>query len=293
MKIKKFEGIITATTSISQSGDGKTGASVCLPRQMQYIEQKDNFIELPFIAGNSIRGYLRRLIMRDFCDQLDWKFTQLDTFHAFFDGGALQSMEGENGILNLDLRKKILELIPPIRLFGFSLGNQQVGSIMQVNPGIICCSENRFRIPEKYHEKCKYEHFLFIDNQFFTRKDESGNAGLQKNDDDPTIQMKVDLEVYIPGTMFYHKFTLIDPSEIEESCFGRMINLWKEKSSIGGKASVGFGSIKLDYVDIPESKRYLEFLASKKEDIKKLLDEMQNLFIKKKKVKGENKQVES
>lgn len=281
MKSNNFQGIITALSPIHQSGDEKTGASVCLPRQIQYVEDDDEFVELPFISGNSIRGYLRRLTMKDLCDLLDFKFTQMDVFHSFFDGGALQTMGNTQGMLDLELREKLIS-IPPIHIFGFSIGNQQITSIMQIDQALMCCNENKFRIPEIFHAKCIHDHSQFIDHAFFTRKDESGGSGIQKQTTDQTIQMKVDMETYIPGTMFYHKFSFDDATDLELSCFARMMEIWNERSSIGGKRSTGYGSLKLNYDDIPKTDLYLAYIKNNREKIIKTIEDLQDMFTKNK-----------
>jgi hypothetical protein len=291
MRKIKNEGIIEAISPITQSGDAKTGASVLLPRQRQSIEDTDEFTELPFISGNSIRGILRRLIMNDLCELIDFKFTQIDVFHSFMDGGKLQQMGSSQGSIDLDLRTKLKE-IPPVHLFGFSVGNQQIPSILKVGHALICCSENKFRIPEKYRRLCNNEHYNFLDHLFFTRKDEIDNSGIEKEEGGDPVQMKVDIEVYIPGTKFYHYFEIVNPSDIEVSCFGRLIEVWNQGPTIGGKSSSGYGSIALKYEDIPDSKKYIDFILENKTKIKTLLETIQQSFIKSKKKKTTKKSKE-
>jgi len=279
MKNTKVEGIITALSPIFHGGNEKTGASQLLRRQKFFVDGESK--ELPIISGNAVRGYTRRLVMDDFLTRLDFKITNISLYHALFSGGVLEQVSGDGGKLNIDLRRKIRSYLPPVAVYGTSYGNQILPGKMRVYELFPICLETKDLLPENISSLCTHDIYTFLDHSFFTRKEQAGTAGLEKKDDDPTVQMKVDLEVFIPGTKFFHGFSLENPKFLEESLLGHIITLWTNFPYIGGRSSSGFGHIKLSYNDIPDNVPYLTFLEENKEQITAVLTELNKGFKKK------------
>jgi len=87
--------------------------------------------------------------------------------------------------------------------------------------------------------------------------------------------MKVDYECFVPGTKFYHRFVLQLPDQLQLSCFGRILDLFEAMPYIGGRSSSGDGKVMLNYKNKPDASLYLEFVQEKKDDIVKLLKELE------------------
>lgn len=275
MNSYKLEGIVTALSPVTQTGDQKTGATSMLPYKDVWY-QGDN-VQVPYISGNSIRGRLRRLVMADLCDVLGFSFKNEHVWHAFFGGGQLQSI-GPAGVIDLKFRKDITGLIPPVALWGFSLGNQVLESKMIVQDMDVLCEEMREYMPARFQGTCTESFHRFVSESMFTRKDDKQD-GTRKDDDSPAIQMKVGVQVLIPGTRFYHGFILRRyPSPVEVACLHHAIRLWNELPTIGGKSSTGFGRLKLDYeVDVNDA-IYLEHLVTRKDEIIAFLSKLDSDF---------------
>lgn len=279
MKNIKVEGIITALSPIFHGGNEKTGASQLLRRQKFFVDGEAK--ELPIISGNAVRGYTRRLVMADFLTTVNFKITNISLYHALFSGGVLEQVSGEGGKLNIDLRRKIRTYLPPVAVYGTSYGNQIFSGKMRVYELFPICLETKDLLPENISSLCTHDIYTFLDHSFFTRKEQAGTAGLEKKDEDPTVQMKVDLEVFVPGTKFFHGFSLENPNSVEESLLGHIIALWTNFSYIGGRSSSGFGHIKLSYNNVPDNSPYLTFLEENKEQIIAVLTELNEGFKKK------------
>lgn len=270
--IYRNEGIITAISSIVQSGTQKTGAFQTLP--MKNIFYNGQSIEIPYISGNSIRGRLRRIIMRDMTELLGYKFKNDFLWHAFFGGGQLQSVNSSQGMLDVKLKTELIEHFPAVGLLGFSLLNQMIESKLVVSDMDICCIENKDFIPAKYEKDCQNTFHEYLGTTFFTRKDDRNN-GKQKDENSQAIQMKVEIQVIVPGTRFYHEFIVRhSPTPLEIACFNRMLKLWNNEANIGGKTSTGFGRLKLNYTNEFDDKDYLEYIEKNKEKLIKYLDNL-------------------
>jgi len=271
----KIDGVITALSSITQTGDQKTGASTMLP--VKDVWDGDDTVQVPYISGNSVRGRLRRLIMGDFCDLINYTFTNEHVWHAFFGGGQLQAV-GPSGIVDVGMRKEITALIPPVAVWGFSLGNQVLESKLVVFDMDVLCEEMKAYIPQKYASLCTSSFNQCISSVMFTRRDDRQN-GKVKDDEGAAIQMKVELQVLVTGTRFYHGFILRrDPSPVDIACLHRAIKLWQDVPDIGGKSATGFGRISLGYEGAIDDAPYLAFIAENKDNIKAYLERLETSF---------------
>ena len=264
METVEIGGLLRAVTPIHHGGDEKTGNQAGL-RRIKYIVDGD-IVEVPFIDGNSIRGVLRRLVMSDMVKRLGYDDLNVKLYHTLFSGGMLESIgSSEQGQVNLELRKKIRENIIPVSILGCSIGNQILSGKLHVGKCLPACKELNTFIPPQ--EKNGLHHFL--DWTFNTRKDDM-------HDSDESVQMKYEFEVFVPGTVFYHWFDLVDMTDLEKSCFKHMMVLWEKNPYVGGKIATGQGKIEMKYSfpkDIGPDK-YVEFLKTNKDKIVGVLDEL-------------------
>lgn len=265
MKTIRVEGIIQAISPIHHGGDEKTGSETMLRRMKYYVG--DKIIEIPYISGNAIRGYLRRLVMQDFLERLSYKVRNLKLYHALFSGGVLETVDTGAGVIDLELLRAIRKYLVPISVFGFAYRNQIVEGKLIVGHALPICRELNEYLPHK-SDKSFYE---FLDWEFATRKEE---IKADKKSDEPKVQMLYRYEVFIPGTRFYHHFVLLDMNNVEESFFTHMLKLWSERSFIAGRSSAGCGEIILHYdtseLNGPET--YIDFINRNRDEIIGILE---------------------
>jgi len=269
----EIEGTVTALTLIFHGGDEKTGSTPVLRTIMVYVDNIGE-VPIPYISGNGIRGKLRRMMMKDFIDSVDYEIQNVKLHHVLFSGGMLESTEETYGSIDLELRKKVRELMPPVALFGCAIGNQMIQGILTVEHMWPICLEYSAYLPEKYwsDRRAKRPIRTFTDQSFITRRDD---LRAERAEDEQAVQMKVDYECFVPGTKFYHRFILQIPDELQKSCFGRIMDLFAMMPYIGGRGSGGDGKVMLSYDNIPSADLYMEFLAEKKDEIRQLLQELE------------------
>lgn len=259
MKTETIEGNIRALTPLHHGSDESTGSRSTLRRMKYLVEGK--MMEVPVISGNSIRGILRRMIMRDMLEQLDYKkLSSLKTYHMLFAGGTLESVSSESGNINLGMRKQMRESLPPLSLFGSAIGNQMIEGKMKCAYAIPVCKELIPYLPE-CNSPCISSYEQLTDD-FTTRRDDLHG---ERAEDDNAHQMIVNFEVFAPGTEFYHKFVLIDCTDVESAVLGRALDLWKSQPYIGGKSNIGLGEVHLNYPDVPNPMPYKEFINDNKD----------------------------
>ncbi len=273
--LKRIQGVITAVLPVHHGGNENTGAIRTLNRLKTYTANGD-IAEIPYLSGNGIRGYLRRLIMQDFFAMLDYpldvsKGRGLQLYHCFFSGGQLQSVDSSAaGAIDLHLKRDIVSLLPPVALLGFAIGNQMIPSKLKVLHGFPVCAELAHMMPDGLMTETSF--YDQLGHVFKTRRDDLGSS----DDTEQPVQMILEYEVFIPGTKFIHSFMVEDPDDddVDLSCLARMIELWEEKPFIGGQSGTGFGQVNLAYDAELESDTYIEFVHKHKDDIRQVLEQL-------------------
>jgi len=272
-KYYEIEGTVTALTPIFSGGDEKTGSTPVLRTIMVYVDGTGE-VPIPYLSGNGIRGKLRRMAMKDFVDTAEYEITNTKLYHSLFSGGVLENTADTTGAIDLTFRKKVRDLIIPVAIFGCAIGNQMIQGNLVVEHMWPICEEYKIYLPPEYQADKRAEQPIrtFTDQSFITRRDD---LRAEREEDEQAVQMKVDYECFIPGTKFYHRFVLQLPDELQKSCFGRVLDLFEMMPYVGGRSSSGDGKVMLNYKNRPDSGLYMEFLQEKKEEIRKLLAELE------------------
>ena len=281
METLRFKGNLTALSPIHHGGSedyGTTKLILTLPTVIiNPLIGKEEIDNIPTIHGNAIRGYLRRLIMDDFLTQLDYELDSKKVYHFLFTGGILEALDSKDkGAINLSLKKKIRELIPPISLVGSALGNQMIQGKLKVGMADIVCAETKHYIEE--YSDYDFSAYNLKGSDFGTRLDDLKEG--KTEEDEQAHQMKYEFETLIRGTKFTHEFILEDCNSIEKACFHRMMSLWEERPYLGGKSGTGYGKVRLDYQGIDDLTdiSYLNYIHDRKEEISNLLDELVKIW---------------
>jgi RAMP superfamily. len=281
--VHRVTGILTALSPIFHGGNEKTGSVVLLNRLKFLVNGRPT--DVPIVSGNQVRGRLRRLLSRDFLElagyQLDLsqrKHQKL--YHTLFAGGVLTAVEEEeSGVIDLNLKSRIVKYILPVRLFGASYANQMVEGRVLIGHLLPVCRELR----EFIGVDSDVSFYQLITRMFQTRRDELRVPVKKKEsggeEEEEAVQMIVEYECFAPGTRFHHEIileTTRDSEELDLSTLYRAVELWKQKPFIGGKSSIGFGKLRIEY-EWPKqtgSSAYIEFVEKSKSEIASVLNEL-------------------
>jgi CRISPR/Cas system CSM-associated protein Csm3 (group 7 of RAMP superfamily) len=278
VRVYVVRGILTALSPVFHGGSEKTGAVVLLNRLKFIVDGKPT--DVPIISGNQIRGRLRRLLTADFLElsgytmDLSQKSYQ-KLYHTLFAGGVLEAVEeeSESAVVDLNLKFRVVKYILPLRLFGCSYANQMVEGRVLVGHMLPVCRE----LKDYTGVESDTSFYQLIARAFQTRRDELRVA--RAEEEEQAVQALIEYECFAPGTRFYHELRLETGREeelLDLSTLYRAVELWKENPFIGGKSSVGFGKLKIEY-EWPrpvDSKPYMEFVEKNKDEIVKVLGEL-------------------
>ena len=248
-----------------RSNEGKQiGAHMSIWEQqsdplIEEIEFIKNFENVPYFGGNSIRGYLRRVIMYDYCKLAGVSKMNKDTYHQLFTGGNITDSTGFEDIAK---REKYIEMCPAIGLLGSAIGNMTIEGEMKVIGARLRCKENGTG---------DLSFWQLIGQNFGTRLDSSKREKKIEivNNTEQKSQMIYQYENFITGSVFDSAFVITTEDELILSAFWRMMKLWKENNFIGGNSARDSGMIDIS-MDIPENAdaKYLEYISSKSKEIK-------------------------
>lgn len=219
-----------------------------------------HFDTVPFISGNSIRGLLRRLVMKDFCDLVGITKINKDMYHQLFTGGNITD---STGFEDIEKRENYVNMCPMIGLLGSAIGNMTIQGEMKVGGARLKCKENGTG------EKSYWE---LIDLTFGTRLDSSktekgievdGATGEEKN------QMKYEYEVFVRGSKFDSVFALITENNLLTSAFWRAMKVYKQYGYLVGNSARDSGLVDID-IEVPENADglYLDYLKENESQIK-------------------------
>jgi len=219
------------------------------------------FDRIPYISGNSIRGLLRRLVMRDFCERTGIKQLKKDMYHQLFTGGNITDSTIYE---NIEQRERYVAMCPPIGLFGSAIGNMTIEGELKVGAMRPCCSE---------HKTGGVSFWELLGVEFGTRRDDSKlerdiKIIAENSEKDKPQQMKYDYEVFVKGTIFNHQFICTTYDPLIESAFWHAMRMFKANPFIGGNSAIGNGEIELNFsVEETKGQKYLQYLDDRKSEI--------------------------
>lgn len=275
----RIAGEVTATSPIHTGGNAETGNKQLFRRQTIYVPDDDRFVDVPVIHGNSVRGHLRRLLVNDMLDRVDYTLRDERLYHSLRAGGMLQ----KDGKAEIDaaLRREVRATLPVVDLLGMSHGNQMFAGTVDVGMLYPVCEELNFRNATQ----ADHSFYDFLADDFGTRMAEDpDDAGLpdvafdrdDDADDDQSMQQIYEYEVLAPGTRFEHTFRLKShASTLARACLFHGIYLWREEATIGGMAATGHGQLDIGYeADLDDREAYLDHLADEKGAITDTLDRL-------------------
>jgi len=217
---------------------------------------KKQIIDIPYISGNAVGGYLRRLLMRDYLERVGITVLEKESYHQMMTGGTITtSKEFESH----EKRAELKMMCPPLQLLGTSIGNLTLESSLAIGDMRPMCRE---------HETGDISFWELLDVNFGTRHDTSKTEkhieliDKEKSEDDSPHQMLFEYEVLIKGTEFQSSFFLDTNDEIVTSCFWQLIKLFKKYNVVGAKSSRGLGLIDIN-IEVPKDaeKLYIDYKA--------------------------------
>ena len=277
-----FEGIVTALESVSCNGGQSFGITSKLRRE-KFVQPDGSVEEVPIISGNGMRGMLRDRGMVHMCRALGYGMNDengqvtgltLPAFYFLFSGGTLTSEAGRG--LDIDLARKMRNLIPLVGIFGGAMGNQIMPGKIKVGKLMPIVQETAHLIPARFVPESPTSIWEYLQEEMYTRKDDEKNehlrqliapetrqllaakseakriktdAGKPQDDTGEHQQMRYYVETIAAGTQMYWKLVLEDVTDVEFEAFLACLSEFARFPYVGGKSGVGMGKVKVAFDD--------------------------------------------
>lgn len=239
------------------------------PLQSYEIGKRIEYV--PIIAGNSIRGLIRRLVMRDYFDRLELTKIMPKDFHMMMTGGTISD---DTGIVDIGKKRELFDMCPMFFLLGTAAGNQTIQGALKVGQANLVCEENGYN---------DLTFRALIEVLFGTRLDSAkleNGIDIEDDEDDGKHQMIYEYEVFVKGAKFEHEFCLsLENHKWAKPTFYAMLKIFMDFGFIAAKGSIGHGSVELaeylhkaiieiepNYVNYAQ--QYFDYLTENKEKIK-------------------------
>jgi hypothetical protein len=245
------------------------------PQDAPTLVFKKYYDDVPFVAGNHIRGKMRRLLMYDFCQRIGLKYDIFkpdgdeegvripeSMYHRLMTGGNITDATGWEDI---EKRESLIRMCPPLGLLGSAIGNMTIRGKLGVGDAQLSCAENATG-DEPFSK--------FLDVEFGTRHDTGKletEVPLANEKDAPTAQMIYYNEIVTPGAVFDHHFVLRSDNPLLQSVYAHMLDLFKQQPYLGGLSAKERGEVALGYDVSGSSRAYLDYVEKNKSAMLKFL----------------------
>ena len=274
----RFEGTMTALSSITHFGDSVGGIEQVLRRE-KVIQPDGSVVQVPIISGNSWRGQLRDCGMKAMLGELavalgvETVRLPAPAFYLLFSGGVLTKDAGRG--VDVGYARKLRSLIPLFSIFGGAIGRQVIDGKLAVGKIVPVCAETVHILPEdlQSHPHASISIYDRLELEHYTRMDDAKRENLasrflpapeqqlleapkvktiknKKTGEDEEVaespgvaqQMHYGFESLAAGTIFTCSITLRTVSPLEFEAFIAALREWSREPVIGGRSGRGWAA---------------------------------------------------
>lgn len=152
MQITRYEFLARAVDPIAHHEESLGNVSVFMRKRM--VLPNGSVQKVPYITGDSIRHRAREASVYATLDAAgmldDPKLTE-GALRLLFSGGMVTG-KGDASVINLDSFRELVNLFPPLALFGGCVDNRPLPGQLTVNEGNLVCSETVHTAPNWVHD---------------------------------------------------------------------------------------------------------------------------------------------
>ncbi|MCK5615013.1 hypothetical protein KAR91_74815 [Candidatus Pacearchaeota archaeon] len=262
--------VATCTTPLAHGGDTKAG-NASLFRRMDVLSDTNYVLNLPYYAGNAIRGQVRDLLADHFLRALDIMPNksrppiELWFFHCLYAGGALEEVSKSTAAISKIAGntaqkaggiKLIRDMMPALSLLGFAVGNRILSGRCSFGDWRPACKE--WGYPDVNVSAGDLIEWVFLTR----REDHEGH------DNDKNSSMIASTECLKIGTELRGGINISSHAiDVEKGALAKGLMLLQEIGHIGAENRRDLGGIKVEFEGLPDTVPYESFLIENKQDI--------------------------
>jgi hypothetical protein len=262
---------------LAHGADTKAG-NATLFRRCKALTRSGREWDLPYYAGNALRGQLRDLLADHLLRSLglvprrDQPPVSLWFFHALYSGGVLAEQSkimeavnkelGKGGSLRTDGVRFVRDHLPTFSLLGGALGNKILSGRLYVNDLRPHCLE--WGLGEKPAAELMEWNFLTRHDNYEGRHAEDGHEGMIAT----TETLKL-------GTVLSGGIDIdTHGGDLERAALGCGLALLQRRGYLGAGNRLGFGKCRIELTGAPDPAPYEAWLAENKDRLLTFLDNL-------------------
>jgi hypothetical protein len=258
---------VTCETPLAHGSDQKAG-NATLFRRCQVICPSGNVFELPYYAGNALRGQMRDLLADHFLVSLGLDISRstpsvkLWFFYALYSGGALEEKSeaikavqkelGDSGVVRTDGIREFRDRLPALSMLGCALGNRVLPGHVQIGDLRPLCREwgtGETPVAE------------LMTWEYLTRREDYENH-------DEHHGMIATTECLRTGTLLEGGIDMDSAMpEVERSALGVGLRLLAARGMLGAENRRGFGRVGIELSGAPDVTMYDAWLVEQKNNV--------------------------
>ena len=277
---KTFEFVLKAAQPIAHSAGTEGNHSYLMTRGQ--VQADGEIIDVPVVTADTMRHGLREAMAMAFLDaagMIDDPALSKAALRLLFNGGMVTGRgSGDATTIKLDMYREMVNLIPGLGLLGGCANNRVIGGYTEVDDALLICDETIHMLPGKvltwlsgqgYKTNEKEAHTEVVqrvrmDATLEPSKVRLLSAGAQAeinsrllmsevaHDKDDAIGRDETKSAMLPrtcerikaGSLFYWSVSGTLYSDLEIDAFVTMIASFLYRAIVGGKKSVGCGTLK-------------------------------------------------
>jgi hypothetical protein len=278
---REYTAVWTLLSPLAHGADEKCGNAKMFRREHAYDAITGRFHQVPFIAGNAVRGAWRDMVMGRWLELIGLSETELppSKAHALLAGGSVAA-GSDTGVADPVVRAEARELCPAWDLFAGCIEQQIMSGRARVGDATLVCRENAWRVGDALAPGED-------SRELACRLPEASNCTSlrlgtrQAHKDIPESdgsQMLFNTEVLVAGCQMVHRVALCGLSgisDVTQACLSDLLSAFAESPYVGAQASHGFGKVAFapyqpqgGAPELQPPSIYLEYVARRREEMR-------------------------
>lgn len=147
METRRIEMLLEAVQPVAHAEQTFGNTSVAMRRKIRLPD--GDFVRVPIITADTMRHGMREAssyALLDAAGLLDGRALSEPALRLLFSGGMITGASG--GSVKLGDFRELVDLVPPLALFGGCAQNRAIPGRLQVSDALLVCEETRHLVPD-------------------------------------------------------------------------------------------------------------------------------------------------
>lgn len=278
---RAWRTVWTLTKPMAHGHDDKYGNVVLFRRQREINPVWGKACDVPFMAGNAVRGLWRRLVMGDYLTRVGLTWTDLHPTrsHSLKSGGAVAG-GADKAKINLATRKQTRTLCPAWDLIAGCIDQQVMMGRLRVHDATLVCKETAWKVKPFVAPDMEYQ--AFEDSIPSAVEMTTLRLGTRQRDREldggDGVQMLWNTELLQAGSQIVHTLQpagMESCSEVTLSALAHLLALFRSDAAVGASTARGYGQIAFDPYQpgpetpaLPSPEIYTDYLVKHRDAIR-------------------------